>query len=81
MKRSTTSLEQYTALVGMAVEAAGRALSAFWAKTEGLPTAERRRALEAFWPSLVNRYGDEVAAIAADRFEEITGLDAALRAA
>lgn len=70
--------EQYVAAQNGAVKLALRELLAFWRTLDLSDGLGARVALEGFWPDLLARYGEITATLAADRFEEITGLPATM---
>lgn len=60
------------------VRLAVRDLRAFWARLDLSDPLKAREALEEFWPALLEKYGEVSATMAADRFEDVTGLDAVM---
>lgn len=74
----TPSPESYISAQNGAVKLALRDLRIIWERTSHLDALDRRKALEEFWPVLIERYGEITATLALDRFEEITGLSAVL---
>lgn len=72
------SAESYVAAQNGAVALAVGELRAFWSRRSGDDPVAVREALEEWWPSLIRRYGDVVVTLAADRFEDVTGLPAVL---
>lgn len=75
---ATPDPDRYVRAQNGAVRLAVRDLHAFWARLDHSDPVGSREALEAFWPTLIGRYGEVAATLAADRFEEITGLDAVM---
>lgn len=72
------SADRYIAAQNGAVRLALRDLEALWGRMQGWDALEYSTALEEIWPTLVERYGEMTATIAADRFESITGMTASL---
>lgn len=70
--------EQYVKAQNGAVKLALRELMAFWHSLDLSDGLGARVALESFWPQLLARYGEITATLAADRFEELTGLPATM---
>lgn len=69
--------EAYVKAQNGAVRLAVRALRRFWASLDlGDPFAVRDALESSFWPDLLATYGELTAALAADRFEDLTGLPA-----
>jgi hypothetical protein len=73
-----TSAERYVAAQNGAVRLAIRALEAFWKSADLSDPVGTARALEAFWVDLIATYGEVTATLAADRFEEATGMPATM---
>lgn len=72
--------EQWVEAQNKLVGLARVALRRFWGTLDLGNPVESRRRLEVFWPVLVNDYGEVAATLAADRFEDETGLRARLAA-
>lgn len=70
--------EQYVKAQNGAVKLALRDLDRFWSSLDLSDGLAVRAALEDFWPDLLAQYGDLTATLAADRFEELTGMAATL---
>lgn len=70
--------EQYVAAQNGAVRLALKALRDFLASLDMSDAIAVRDALERFWPALLEQFGEVTATLAADRFEELTGLPATM---
>lgn len=68
------SAERYVSAQNGVVRLAVRDLRVLWSRLSRLDPLSKRQALEQFWPVLIGRYGEITASLAADRFEELTGL-------
>lgn len=73
MTRSKYVLSQQTL-----VKLAERRLRKFWNSLDLTDGVATRESLERFWPLFLSKYGDVAATLAADRFEELTGLRATM---
>lgn len=69
---------QYVAAQNGAVKLALRDLWRFWGTLNLSDGVAVRRALEGFYPTLLATYGEITGAIAADRFEQLTGMTATM---
>lgn len=72
------STQDYVAAQNGAVRLATRDLLAFWRLLDHEDIVGVRIALESFWPELLATYGEVTATLAADRFEDLTGLSATM---
>lgn len=70
--------ERYITAQSGAVRLALRDLDTLWSRTQAWDPLARRQLLEEAWPLLIERYGEITATLAADRFEEVTGMPAVL---
>lgn len=70
--------DQYVAAQNGAVRLAERDLERYLRTIDHLPPERMGIALLEFWPALVRRYGEVTATVAADRFEDLTGMGAVL---
>lgn len=72
------SADEYVAAQNGAVRRAVADLRALWGRLDLDNGPAVRLALEELWPRLLAQYGEITATIAADRFEDLTGLPAVL---
>ncbi len=68
--------EAYVRAQNGAVTLAVRELRAFWDRLDLSDPVAARQSLERFWPVLLEKYGEVSVTMAADRFEDVTGLPA-----
>lgn len=73
-----TSAERYAAAQNGAVQLAVRVLESFWKSADLSDPVGTSTALQELWAELIATYGDLTATLAADRFEELTGLAATM---